>query len=148
MPLTNEKSTHAVGKLNELLEGELSAVETYTQALQAIKECSCKSELELAKSCHQKRSEVLTQTVRQQGGEPAKSSGVWGAFANAMQVGSDLFGEKAAVAMLEEGEDHGNRQYEDLISDSDPTVQQVARELNTKQIGTHKIMKELKTHLA
>ena len=45
------------------------------------------------------------------GGTPAEGSGAWGTFAKVVEGGAKVFGEKAAVAALEEGEDHGLADY-------------------------------------
>jgi ribosomal protein L13 len=78
------------------------------------------------------------------GVEPAKDSGVWGAFAKLIQEGAKLFGDKTAVAVLEEGEDHTLRDYRKLVEEPDEVIQNTIRELLPKQEGTHEIMATLK----
>jgi uncharacterized protein (TIGR02284 family) len=98
-------------QLNSFLRGEISAVETYAQALNKIKDTNIKTKLQENQRSHQQRVQLLTDQVRKLGGTPVSSSGVWGSFAKLVQGGADLFGDKTAVAALEEGEDHGLRDY-------------------------------------
>ncbi len=148
--MNNEHTSgnHTTNKLNDLLEGEMSAVETYNTALKTVENWSCKTELETAMQCHEERARAITSKVLELGAQPSQSSGAWGAFANTMESGAALFGEKAAVSMLEEGEDHGIKQYKELLDDSDLAVQQVAQNFYSRQEGTHKMIKDLKTRLA
>ncbi|HEY9732199.1 MAG TPA: PA2169 family four-helix-bundle protein [Drouetiella sp.] len=137
-------TAHTVDKLNGLLKGEISAVETYRQALEKITDPAIVKELECAKTCHSGRVAELTSKVQNAGGKPAESSGAWGAFAKMMEGGAKIAGDKAAIAVLEEGEDKGLADYKDLLEDSDPTVQMTAQALLPKQEGTHQKMRELK----
>src|SRR5437868_10241429 len=97
-----------VDELNKLLRGELSAVETYQMALDKLeKDSSARFEVETNMASHQNRAMMLRDAILAIGGEPAKGSGPWGIVAKAVEGGAQLFGEKAAIAALEEGEDHG-----------------------------------------
>jgi len=60
---------------------------------------------------------MLRSAILQLGGEPATSSGPWGVFAKAVEGGARLFGDKTAIAALEEGEDHGLKDYKADIDD-------------------------------
>jgi uncharacterized protein (TIGR02284 family) len=137
-------NAHTVDKLNGLLKGEISAVKTYRQALEKITEPGIVKELECAKTCHSGRVAELTSQVQKAGGEPVEGSGAWGAFAKMMEGGAKLAGDKAAIAILEEGEDKGLADYRKLLEDSDPTVMMTAQALLPKQEGTHQKMRDLK----
>ena len=52
-------------------------------------------------------------------GSPTDDSGPWGAFARLVEGGAKMFGEKAAISALEEGEDHGLKLYRDEIGKLD-----------------------------
>jgi hypothetical protein len=72
----------SVEQLNSLLRGEISAKETYTQAIERIGiEGRDDAEVlrEIARE-HTGAVERLRDAVRLAGGTPAKSSGMWGAF--------------------------------------------------------------------
>lgn len=100
-----------VETLNSFLRGELSAVETYHQALKHVSERS-RGRLEDCLHDHEQRVESLRERITRLGGTPSESSGPWGAFAQFIQGGADLLGEQAAVQALEQGEDHGLADYQ------------------------------------
>jgi demethoxyubiquinone hydroxylase (CLK1/Coq7/Cat5 family) len=100
-----------VGKLNSFLRGEISAVETYRQALEKISDPSIRSQLEQCEQDHEQRIELLRERILALGGTPDQGSGAWGVWAKLVQGGGNLLGEKTALQALEEGEDHGLNDY-------------------------------------
>lgn len=135
----------AVDSLNKLLRGELSAVETYAQALERLQGSAAINQLAESMRSHQERAETLRQQIVQLGGQPSEGSGPWGAFAKLIEGGAKLFGEKAAVAALEEGEDHGIRLYRDELKDMTPVVRSfVEQRLWPEQQRTHATASQLK----
>jgi hypothetical protein len=135
------------GILNKFLRGELSAVETYRQALDRLGASAFASELLENKRSHEQRVEMLKNQIVRLGGKCAEDSGAWGGFAKLVEGGAKLFGEKAAVAALEEGEDHGLKLYR---SNSDiekldlATRDFVERSLLPEQERTHRTTSRLK----
>ncbi|HEY3356017.1 MAG TPA: demethoxyubiquinone hydroxylase family protein [Polyangia bacterium] len=109
-----------IDQLNSYLRGEISAVETYRQALGKVKDPSVKAQLVECEKSHESRVDVLKQRIQQLGGSPATGSGPWGAFAKVVQAGADIAGDRAAVAALERGEDHGLDDYRRDIDKLDP----------------------------
>jgi len=106
-----------VQTLNRLLRGELSAVETYSQALAQVgDEVGGTALCDIARQ-HQDAVEVLRQHIIRFGGEPDTSSGVWGAWAAAVMVTAKLFGNRAAWEALLHGEEHGISEYESALED-------------------------------
>jgi len=140
------KSNHeTVDQLNSFLRGELSAVETYRKALTKLESFPHRPMLEECASSHQQRVLLLAQEVERRGGQPAKSSGAWGAFAKAVEGGSAALGAKLAIAVLEEGEDHGRNDYDRDIDGLDADARQlVAQRLMPEQLRTHGTMSRLK----
>lgn len=138
-----------VDVLNELLRGELSAVETYEQAIDKLDETSAaRTQLESCCDLHLERVQRLRELVTQYGGQPSESSGPWGGFAKLIEGSAKLFGEKAAIAALEEGEDHGLRNYRDNLAKlSDPVRSVVGSELMPGQEQTHRSLSQLKHSL-
>ncbi len=138
-----------VDQLNSFLRGEISAVETYRQALEALDSSACRPQLAKCKQSHEQRVALLTQQIRGLGGEPATSSGAWGAFAKLVEGGAAAMGDKAAIAVLEEGEDHGNADYKRDLEKLDPTVRAVvAQQIVPMQRETHANMSALKKQLS
>lgn len=103
--------SQSIETLNSFLRGELSAVETYRQAIDRLSDHPLRQQLQECQRSHQMRVETLNHWIRQLGGEPAESSGIWGAFARLVEGSAKIFGDKAALAALEEGEDHGRNDY-------------------------------------
>src|SRR6185369_7035955 len=127
-----------VDSLNELLRGEISAVETYRQAIEKLDGSPTRVQLEDCRRSHEERVRKLRDWVVRMGGEPAKDSGAWGAFARLIEGGAKAFGEKAAVSALEEGEDHGLKLYRDDVAKLDPASRQlVETDLLPAQERTH-----------
>lgn len=149
--LTNEGrgTDKNIDVLNELLRGELSAVETYEQAIEKLDEASsARTELESCCDLHLERAQRLRELVAQYGGQPSESSGAWGGFAKLIEGGAKVFGEKAAIAALEEGEDHGLRNYRDNVAKlNGPVRDVVSTELLPGQERTHRSLSQLKHSL-
>ena len=135
-----------IEQLNSFLRGEISAVETYQMALEKIDHISTtRDELLVNLKSHQDRVMMLQDAIRQLGGEPATSSGPWGTFAKVVEGGAKAFGEKAAVAALEEGEDHGLKDYKSDLSDLDFEARELVKaKLLPEQKQTHDRMSALK----
>jgi demethoxyubiquinone hydroxylase (CLK1/Coq7/Cat5 family) len=142
------KDSHTVEQLNSFLRGELSAVETYQQALTKLNDFPHRVTLEECATSHLRRVAVLADEVRRRGGHPAQRSGAWGTFAKAIEGGSAALGAKLAIAALEEGEDHGRNDYDRDIEKLDADARQlVAQRLMPEQIRTHGAMSKLKQSL-
>ena len=130
---------------NSLLRGELSAIETYGQAIRKYSDLPVAEKLQEFRSDHIAAAQLLAQNVREMGGQPETDSGGWGEFANLVQGAADLFGKGSAIESLQRGEEHGRSSYEDALENDDvmpscktmireqllpPTVRQIA-ELET-----------------
>jgi len=143
--MDNAQPQKDVSQLNSFLRGELSAVETYEQALEKVDSPSARSILERNHGSHAQRARTLREEIRKAGGEPADSSGIWGTFAKAIEGGAKLFGSSAAVAALEEGEDHGLADYRRDLSELSPEHRAfVSRQLLPEQQKTHDSLAALK----
>ncbi|HEU0033885.1 MAG TPA: DUF2383 domain-containing protein [Kofleriaceae bacterium] len=138
-------------QLNSFLRGELSAVETYRMALDKLDANSlARTELQSCLASHQNRVAMLRDAVIACGGTPADSSGPWGVWAKTVEGGARLFGDKAAVAALEEGEDHGLADYKRELDDDDLDVQSrqlLVGQLLPLQQQTHDRLSMLKKQL-
>jgi rubrerythrin len=140
--VNNEK---VVDTLNGFLRGELSAVETYRQAMEKITDGSLRSVLEQNGRSHEERSAKLRNRIAQLAGKPSEGSGAWGGFARLVEGGAKAFGVKAALSALEEGEDHGLRMYKDDLDKLDTSTRSfVEGELLPAQQRSHDAMSALK----
>jgi uncharacterized protein (TIGR02284 family) len=140
--VSNEK---VVDTLNSFLRGELSAVETYRQAMEKVTDASLRPTLEQNSESHQERAAKLRNRIAQLGGKPSEGSGPWGGFAKLVEGGAKAFGVKATLAALEEGEDHGLRMYKDDLDKLDTSTRSfVEGELLPVQQRSHDAMSALK----
>jgi hypothetical protein len=135
-----------VKHLDSFLRGELAAVETYRMALEKLDVGSAAySDVQSCLRSHEQRVELLRDAIVRFGGRPSTTSGPWGVFAKTVEGGARAFGDKAALAALEEGEDHGLKDYRGDLDDLDPSARAlVERELLPRQIETHRAMSNLK----
>lgn len=134
----------SLDKLDECLRGELSAVQTYDLALQNLEVTEIAGALRQLRDSHNRRVTLIRDRIRSWGAVPSETSGAWGAFARLIQRGADLFGDKAAISALEEGEDHGLKLYLEDLDDVDLDTRQFIRhELLPDQRRTHDLCRSL-----
>jgi hypothetical protein len=140
----------SIDQLNHYLRGEISAVETYRMALDKLDAGStARSELESCLQSHQARVTLLQEAIVAAGGTPVEGSGPWGMFAKIVEGGARILGDKLAVAALEEGEDHGLKDYKVNIAELDTSARTlVSRSLVPEQQRTHDRMSSLKKRLS
>jgi uncharacterized protein (TIGR02284 family) len=146
MPQTEQKS---VDVLNSFLRGEISAVETYRQAISKLDKPQLKTQLQECMQSHAQRVSALSEQIRALGGAPATASGVWGAFAKAVEGSATAFGDKVAINALEEGEDHGRNDYRRDLEKLDASSRQFLQSrVIPEQERTHNTMSQLKKTLS
>jgi len=111
-------TTTDIAGLNSLLRGELAATETYQQALEKVTDEPGASDLRRVHVEHREAANTLRQHIHQHGGKPDQGSGMWGAFAKAWEASAKLFGNKAALKALKQGEERGISDYEAALKDA------------------------------
>jgi hypothetical protein len=137
--------TNQVEQLNSFLRGEMSAVETYRQVLDKVMDIAARAQLEQCQISHQHRVDMLRERIIGLGGQPAETSGTWGALAKLAEAGAGMFGAKAAIDVLEEGEDHGLKDYKNHLGGLDADSRFfVERELLPAQSQTHFAVRTIK----
>jgi hypothetical protein len=140
----------SIDQLNSFLRGEMSAVETYQMALEKLDTASpARTELETCQRSHEQRVSLLRDQIVRLGGTPAKSSGPWGTFAKTIEGGARILGDKVAISALEEGEDHGLKDYKDDIDKLDAEFRPLVQsKLLPLQEDTHSRLSALKRRMA
>jgi uncharacterized protein (TIGR02284 family) len=109
-------------KLNSLLRDEISAVETYQQALDKLR-----SEPEIAETAqissicedHRDSANKLREQIIRNGGKPTEDSGAWGTWSKMVMGGAKLLGDKAALTALRQGEENGMQDYQEALQETD-----------------------------
>jgi len=112
-----QATQECVKTLNSLLRGELSATETYQQAMEKLKDAPGNSQLRQMHVEHREAANTLRQHVHGCGGKPDQGSGAWGTWAKLVEGTAKVFGNKAALKALKEGEEHGLKEYEAALKD-------------------------------
>jgi len=118
-PETPESKEATIAACNALLRGELSAVETYGQAIDRFKDDPEVATLIRIQSEHEQAVKHLRNLVVDLRGLPETSSGAWGAITKGIQATANLFGENSAVKSLQQGEELGQKAYGDFLEQSD-----------------------------
>jgi len=90
-------TTKVTDRLNSLLRGELSATETYQQALAKLGNTKGAPELRRVHAEHREAANTLRKHIHEHGGEPHRNSGAWGAFAKLVEVTASLLGAEATL---------------------------------------------------
>jgi len=113
------QTTTDITALNSLLRGEMSAIETYRQAVEGLRDSNEPGveQLRAIQRDHRDAADLLWHHIEQHGGSPSQGSGAWGAFAKAVEGTAKLFGNTAALKALKEGEEHGLKDYQDALED-------------------------------
>ncbi|MCA1852085.1 MAG: PA2169 family four-helix-bundle protein [Beggiatoa sp.] len=105
--------------MNKLLRGELSAIETYQQALEKERaDFGQAAEFQQLSSIlrdHQQAVDRLKTEIQRTGGTPVEDSGAWGTWSKIVMATAKLFGDKAALKALKEGEESGLKDCEDML---------------------------------
>ncbi|MFO7568054.1 MAG: DUF2383 domain-containing protein [Enhygromyxa sp.] len=142
---TKQNKEQDIDKLNSFLRGEISAVETYNQAIEKLEdEPAVMQQLQNLRDSHAARVQQLSSQIRTLGGTPDDSSGMWGGFAKLVEGGAKMFGKSAAISALEEGEDHGKRLYSDNVDELSPDLRSFIRsQIMPEQQRTHDALSAL-----
>ena len=117
---------------NALLRGEISAIETYGQAINKFASRVPDSALQRIRSDHAKNAAALRMLVTDEGGEPSAASGLWGDFVQAIEGVATLVGESPALRILQQGEALGITEYKEALDN--PGLSERARELIRREL--------------
>jgi Domain of unknown function (DUF2383) len=108
-------------RMNRCLRSELSAVETYTQALERERSTSEQEtdfqQLASILNDHQQAASQIEAEIQRMGGTPVRDSGAWGTWSKLVMGTAKLLGDKAALKALKEGEESGLKEYQDVVAD-------------------------------
>ena len=106
-----------ITQLNRLLRGELSAVEAYDRVIEKLQDSPDIASLRRIAQEHQKTADAIKRYIEEVGEEPDQSSGPWGTFTLAVTEAAKLLGDHAALRTLREGEEHGLKEYEEVLDE-------------------------------
>lgn len=129
--MASAASAQRTSTANSLLRGEMSAVETYEQALSRFDATNGANEVQRILSEHRDSVQRLKALIRDEGGEPSEGSGAWGYWANMVTGLAKLVGTGPTLQSLYQGEDHGKNSYESALKD-ETVPQEVKDEIRTR----------------
>lgn len=126
---THDKHPQETEVLNVLLRAEMSAVETYTQALGQFDDEAVIADLQKIRDEHSRAVRELRDEMIRIGGVPPTGSGPLGSFAPAAIEDKKVIGPATALAALRLGEQHEACEYESALENADvpATVRGVIR---------------------
>lgn len=104
-------------QVDKLIRGEISAVESFDTVMNKVKDIGEVNELAQIRQDHQRAVETLKHFAEGDELDKTQSSGPWGTFTTAFAGGASLFGDKAAIAALKMGEQHGLNEYREALAD-------------------------------
>lgn len=108
---------NGASQLDDLIRGEMAAVKTYDTALTKVKDEKELAKLKKIREDHVTAVGKLKTFANRDVKEDTTTSGAWGAFASAYTGGAKLFGDKAALKALQQGEEHGITEYKEALED-------------------------------
>jgi len=98
--------------LNELLKNELSAIETYNQALSKYQDTLGLEVLTGCQASHSDRANKLRSAIASLNAAPTDDIGLGGKFAKLVMDGADKMGDKAILVALQADEGEWTATYE------------------------------------
>ena len=108
-----------IDDINDVLRGELSAIETYRQALDEVRDDHGHDarfqQLARMQHEHEQAAEELRSLVQQMGGTPSRDSGPWGTWSKAVMGTARILGDKSALSALAAGEKSGVEDYQSAM---------------------------------
>ena len=127
MTATDQTSDPTIDTCNSLLRDEISAIETYGQAIAKFPDYRGGCSLDRIRSNHEDSARELSRLVSRAGADPATGSGLWGGFNQALKGTATLFGNSPALKVLQRGEVHSINDCENALAN--PDVSEEAKDL-------------------
>ena len=110
------ESETQIDALNELLQCEISATETYQRVVKTLRFFFGRSELESFADDHKNAYEKLRERIIFLGGEALKDAGVWGKWTKGIEESRISVGDIAGIDALRQEEEDSIKGYEKLLN--------------------------------
>jgi len=111
----DQNGTCDTDALNAVLRSQMSAVETYDQAMTKFEDQHALADLQKIREDHARAVVLLREKAAQFGAMPVESSGPWTAFEAAVTGSGNMLG----YAALKQGEQQGINEYEEALKNED-----------------------------
>ncbi len=102
--------------IDEILRGEISAVEAYEQVIEQLSEDPELFRLTEMKVDHENAVNYWKKESRDSGRIPESDSSLWGNVVEAFVGTSKIIGDEAALIALKKGEEHGLSNYRKMLN--------------------------------
>ena len=148
-PYSQPVRKETVEQLRSFCRGEMAAVETYVTALTNNALGPFVDTMRRCMASHQERARLLSEELVRLGGKIPESAGPWGALVDSIEHVAAAFGAGSALAILEEGEEHGLRDYRQDLSKLDPPARAlVEQRILPAQLETRRAIQSLRHSIA
>lgn len=101
--------------INEIIRGEISAVEAYEQVLEQITHAPEEIKLKGFYNEHKESVEFWKDQLKGEHLITEESSGIWGLVVEAYVAASTVIGDKATLTAIKQGEEHGFATYVKML---------------------------------
>ncbi|MGI6145764.1 MAG: DUF2383 domain-containing protein [Clostridia bacterium] len=118
-----------IEKLNELLKGERMAIQVYDRTKKLQQDTQVANMLNTFESDHKKHAEMLSERIRELGGDPEVTTGFPGMMADIMSVINSIRGPHQLLEQVYDGEDKGIHAYEERLNQLDRDSQVIIRQI-------------------
>lgn len=134
---------HNIETIDKLLIDELSATETYHQAIDKLHNAAGQGELAYLTPIyedHKVAAASLQAQIRQLEGIPPENTGAFGTWAKMVLRGANLLGKKAVLKALQVGEKSGEENYKEAL-------QHIELPLDIRALIETKLLPAQQTHI-
>ncbi len=131
-----------IDTLNELLKGELMAMNIYKETDDMQGDEQVMGMLDQFGRDHEEHAKLLADRIRELGGTPITSTGMAGAMAGIWSKVNAMRGPSHLLQQFYDGEDKGVHAYEDRIDELDPQSQELVNEIMSVDHDHLKVFKE------
>lgn len=123
-------STKIPRELQQLLQDEIRALETYGLAVGKVRSEPGAQELRRIAADHAEAVALLRNQIPLEGGAPDMDTGTWGRLARAVEQCGNPLSDGSALRALRAGEEHGLREYIEVLEAGEVTdaLRRVIRE--------------------
>jgi hypothetical protein len=108
-------STTDTRTLDNLLQAERSAVDTYRQLIEKFSQEPGIDQIYAVQRDHRVAVSRLCRHIEEHGGKPSEASSPWGSLTRALARSSKLFGDAAALKALKEGEERALNEFKEAM---------------------------------
>lgn len=133
---------HSINTLNELLKGELMAMNIYQETDDMQGDEQVMAMLDQFAQDHEEHARLLANRIRELGGTPIESAGMAGAMVDLSSKFNAMMGPSHLLEQIYAGEDKGVHSYEDRIDELDPESQELVKRIMRADHDHLKLFKE------